>query len=302
MEQLAWNRAAPHQLASASLDETVRLWDCHTGKCLETLHCRGELIGVAWSADGRYIAVGSKTNIISLIGVQKERSRVLCFVQWTTEVNELHFAQRPDSHLNLLALSTGKGTVELVDVPRLRDQALTATTAAAAAASTATTTSSSSASSSSSSRSSIPLLAPPPSVCVLDNHTAPVYCLEISHDGRLIASGGADATVCVRETTQLTPVAVLARTDGAVRALSFGSYPVEAGAGRRELTLLAVGSEEGLVEVSVVGLQHAAGNARVWSSVSEAETNSVTLHPTLPLLAYATDSKERCLVHLFGVQ
>ena len=99
--------------------------------------------------------------------------------------------------------------------------------------------------------------------------------------------------VCVRETQHLTPIAILSRCDSAVRALSFS---------HADTPLIAVGAEDGLVEISVIG-SSPASNARVWSvQHNNAETNSVAFHPTQPLLAYATDSKDKCVVHLFGVQ
>ena len=292
VEVVAWNRAEPSLLASASADCTVRLWDTSAGgRCTESIACGGELIGLAWSADGRFLAAGSKANAVALIERRPERGaaqlQLLCTVQFATEVNELALpTAAAAASVLLLLLSTGKGTLELLDVQRLKEQA------AAAQRSSASASTASSASASP----SPPRLSPPPSLCVLDNHTAPVYCVDVSSDGRLLASGAADACVVVRETTELAPVAVLSRSDAAVRSLSF-SHP--------SLGLLALGAEDGLVEISALAIGGAAalgGSARVWSTQAAAETNSVAFHPTLPLLAYATDSKERCTVHLFGVQ
>ena len=293
VEAIAWSRAQPWLLASASLDRTVRLWDTDDndgeGRCLETLTCAGELISVAWSADGRFIAAGSKANVVHLIDVGRQRSRVIAALSFQTEINELAFAMHthtalavhsasPPSHL--LVLSTGKGAVELLDVGRVKEQATLDAAAAPPAPPAAGRASAP----------SFPTVAPPPPLCSLDNHSATVYCLDVSADGRLLASGGADAAVCVRDSRHFTPVHILARADAAVRSVSFS---------HAQLGLLALGAEDGLVEIS--RLTADGGSERVWSTQLSAETSSVAFHPTHPLLAYATDSTAKCTVTLFGL-
>ena len=301
-----WSRAQPWQLASASTDRTVRLWDTNDGRCLEVLQCPGgELISVAWSADGRFIAAGSKANVVALIDVGRQRSQLLCAIHFQTEINEIAFAlnsQPPHTNATntstsstsphttsplsppspILVLSTGKGAVELLDVLRVKELAALDAAAAPQPPSTAPQRPS---------PPSVLILAPPPPLCSLDNHSATVYCLDVSADGRLLASGGADAAVCVRESRQLTPLHVLARSDCAVRSVSFS---------HAALGLLALGAEDGLVEISRLTAE--GSSERVWSTQLSAETNCVAFHPFHPLLAYSTDSTAKCVVTLFGVQ
>lgn len=43
-------------IVSASADETLKVWDGRSGKCLATLHVDGPLSGCDYSADGEVIA------------------------------------------------------------------------------------------------------------------------------------------------------------------------------------------------------------------------------------------------------
>jgi len=54
-------------LASGSEDQTVKLWNIHTGECLETLHGHSKRVcSVAFSSDGKTLASGSGDETIKL--------------------------------------------------------------------------------------------------------------------------------------------------------------------------------------------------------------------------------------------
>ena len=259
-EFVCFDPSRADQLASASLDGTVRIWDTTTGRCTSTVSCPGDNITLAWSRCGSTLAVGNKDNAITLIDARSFTP--LATVVYAYEINELEWSapQQPNQPLYLLA-STSKAQVEVIDA--------TACIARAKAAGGKQRMNSL------------------PPVVALDNHAAPVYALATSADGQLIASGSTDAVVVVRDTHDLAPLCTLLRFDTPIRSVSFGH------AGR----LLAVGTEGGELEIALVDCHN---STRLWHATLQSEVVSVAFNPVHPLLAYSTDSTERYSVHLFG--
>lgn len=129
-------------------------------------------------------------------------------------------------------------------------------------------------------------LAPLP-VCSLENHVGNVYCLCLSVDAAFLATGGADGCVIIRDTVDLCISSILSRLESAIRSLSFSS----------DSKLLCCAAEQGKIEIWLIAnnecvLSHTSNNA--------AEINAVAFHPIHPILAYATESKDHCVITLLG--
>ena len=73
VRSVAWS-ADERRALSGSSDNTVRLWDVETGRCLRVLegHSSG-VVSVAWSADGRRALSGSNDNTVRLWDVETGR-------------------------------------------------------------------------------------------------------------------------------------------------------------------------------------------------------------------------------------
>lgn len=65
VDQLCWHPTDNEVVATVSADGFVRLWDSRSSKCPVSAQLKGENINLAWSPDARYIAVGSKTDLVS---------------------------------------------------------------------------------------------------------------------------------------------------------------------------------------------------------------------------------------------
>lgn len=64
-------------LASSSIDNTVKIWDANTGKCLKTFIGKQWIWSVAFSPDGQTVASGGEDNTITLWNIQTDECRVL---------------------------------------------------------------------------------------------------------------------------------------------------------------------------------------------------------------------------------
>ena len=197
------------------------------------------------------LAVANLQNALTL--VDADTGRATCTVDFSYELNELAFA--PWSPW-LLCAATGRGAMEAFDVRALG-----------------------------------PRVTNPRPVASFVNHGATALALTFSADGRLAATGGADAAATVRDTAAMVPVAACARAEAPVRSVSFAQL---GGAGAQ---LLACGGEDGHIDLHVVGAARP-GAPCLHRLTLSAELNALHCHPTLPLLAIADASKNNPSVRL----
>ena len=66
---MAWNKDGT-KIGSASEDETIKIWNAHTGECASTLSGHsGSVTSVAWNNDGTTLATGSDDKTIRVWSV-----------------------------------------------------------------------------------------------------------------------------------------------------------------------------------------------------------------------------------------
>ncbi|KAF8565507.1 hypothetical protein P879_01122 [Paragonimus westermani] len=106
VDQLCWHPSDNEVLATVGADGAVRLWDCRSKKDPVTAQLKGENINLSWSSDGRCIAVGSKTDLVTWLDV-RAGLKTIQLEQFNFEINE--FAWKPNSDVFLL--TTGLGSI-----------------------------------------------------------------------------------------------------------------------------------------------------------------------------------------------
>eukprot|EP01010_Urceolus_cornutus_P000604 NODE_1122_length_1095_cov_265.391969_g858_i0.p1 GENE.NODE_1122_length_1095_cov_265.391969_g858_i0~~NODE_1122_length_1095_cov_265.391969_g858_i0.p1 ORF type:complete len:326 (-),score=59.08 NODE_1122_length_1095_cov_265.391969_g858_i0:54-1031(-) len=109
VDQLCWDPSGNYQLATASCDKTVRIWDIrqHSSPMVVTINTIGENINVTWCPDGNYIAVGNKDDIITVIDARKFKATRI--QKFNHEVNEFTW----DNSGKYLFMTTELGTIEV---------------------------------------------------------------------------------------------------------------------------------------------------------------------------------------------
>ena len=175
------------QLATASSDKSVRIWDCRMKKCTHKISTEGENINLCWKRDGSHIIVGNKQDIISVIDVRKHK--VVSKVQYRHEVNEVKW----DHSGRLLLMCTGLGTIEVNRyIPEVIDAAPPL-------------------------KDSIPWTLAR-SICA---HTSGIYCIDLDPTGKYFAVGSADAMVSIWSLPDMICMNTIGRMEHPIRTVSF---------------------------------------------------------------------------------
>ncbi|XP_034485866.1 THO complex subunit 3 [Drosophila innubila] len=116
VDQLCWHKTNPDQFSTASGDKTVRIWDIRVAKCVSVTNTKGENINIAWSPDGKTIAVGNKEDLITFIDTRTNKIRVE--EPFSFEVNEISWNNTND----LFFLTNGMGCMHVLNYPSLEHQ------------------------------------------------------------------------------------------------------------------------------------------------------------------------------------
>ncbi|CEO96677.1 hypothetical protein PBRA_005281 [Plasmodiophora brassicae] len=240
VNQLCWSPISEHLLATASTDKTVRIWDIKAGKIIKRVETKGANINISWSPDGNYIAVGDKNDTVSIIDFGLKQ--IIGEFPSDNEVNELAWSR--DSSALLFSTGKGKGVVEIHTVVASGD---------------------------------------PPAVKLdlvhaFEAHTGQCYCVSFSPCYRYLATGGADAVVCLWDTEDLVCLRAHHNLELPVRTLSFS----------HDSMYLASGSEDHRIDICRVDTgEHA------YTIPCSAAMNSIAWNPRYHILAFAGDDPER---------
>ncbi|KAI1303021.1 THO complex subunit 3 [Halotydeus destructor] len=116
VDQICWHPSHPDRLASASLDKSVKLWDCRSWKCTSNMPTKGENINVSWSPNGQTIAVGNKEDLVTFIDPRNHK--ITREYPFKFEVNEISWNNDND----LFFLTSGNGEVHVLSWPQLQTQ------------------------------------------------------------------------------------------------------------------------------------------------------------------------------------
>ncbi|TKY85891.1 hypothetical protein EX895_005432 [Sporisorium graminicola] len=273
VDQLVWHPLQPEVLATASADKTVRVWDVRAApaEAGSVVSTPGANINIAYHPTGNYIAVGDKTDTVSVVDTRQNRVvHTVCtrrssappgeetYISTTVfashdEINELSFS--PDG--SLLLLSSGSGSVHihhtLSDYKRIHSH---------------------------------------------PTHTANVFCLEYDPLARFIATASSDAMISLWHATEWYSLKMFTSLSFPARAIGF-SFDGE---------LLAAGGEDPFISINAtnptLGLDSNETD-QVHKVPLGASTmiNTLAWHPSKYVLAYAGDEapKDTGIVRVFNL-
>ncbi|EPQ28604.1 uncharacterized protein PFL1_03907 [Pseudozyma flocculosa PF-1] len=214
VDQLAWSPTAPDQIATASADKSVRIWDIRSAKATQVISTPGSNINIAYHPHGHQVAVGDKADTISIIDVKM--GRIVETVQDRSrgpveEINE--FTWSPDGSLFLL--TSGTGSIHIHDARNpLEGDANTAKGAATRWSRLHT----------------------------MVAHTANVFCIEMDPSSRYMATASADSMIGLWALDEWMSVRMSGSLSFPARSLSF-SHDGE---------FLAAGGEDPWIDISSV--------------------------------------------------
>lgn len=273
VDQLVWHPLQPEVLASASADRTVRVWDARAkaDSAAAVVATPGANINIAYHPTGNYVAVGDKTDTVSVIDTRQNRIvHTVCTrrnAPWAAdsatytpttvlgghdEINELAFS--PDGAL--LLLSSGSGSVHIHNTDtyaRIHSH---------------------------------------------PTHTANVFCLEYDPLSRFVATASSDAMIALWDASEWFAVKMITSLAFPARAIGF-SFDGE---------LVAAGGEDAFITVNAanpsVGLAEGESDQVCKIALGPSTMiNTLAWHPSKYVLAYAGDEapKDAGTVRVFNL-
>ncbi|OQR92664.1 hypothetical protein THRCLA_08643 [Thraustotheca clavata] len=89
VNQLVWDPTSTNRVASACNDKSMRIWDVKSAKSTANLSFSSEIMNLAYTNDGKYIAAGHNDSVINLIDTRK--NKVVRRIVNPFDVNELQY-------------------------------------------------------------------------------------------------------------------------------------------------------------------------------------------------------------------
>jgi THO complex subunit 3 len=188
VSELSWNPSHSHQLATASMDKSVRVWDARTAKSAQTIKTVEENLRIAWHPSRNCVAVLDHSDSVNVYDLRRSTAKSTPSSRLTppattyrgkSVVNQIRWTASGEH----LLLTTRSGKVKVLSF-----------SAGSIAATASSSSSSSSGSSSGHAAEATPTLAAYHSFRA---HPDEVWCVDVDPSGARFAVGSDDASFSI---------------------------------------------------------------------------------------------------------